>query len=305
MPVHTIAGCNAPRLALWFLWLVSASPPSCPSFLDGQVRVCAYDEPDACPGPAKHERGPGPGEPGRGILHGDPSAASHGPRRHSWLERRAQVARHLLPALRCQALGRLLEGNALHRDRGPETAVQSEIIAESRDRVFLVMCWILRMIGARRTAGGIREQSPHHLADLPGALGWHVRVRERLQASPPFPFPFAQAVALLLHLNALVAPLTLAKWAGPVWLVGVMSFMAVFSAYLLNEVAREIRSRSPRPDDLPLLPVPAPVQRAPRNGLPSRACSPLRLPCFSQIAPEPKMRGLVASYRPSHPPSRR
>lgn len=53
----------------------------------------------------------------------------------------------------------------------------------------------------------------------------------------PFPFPFAQSVALMLHLNAILAPLVLAHWAGPVWLVGLTTFLTVFSAYVLNEVS--------------------------------------------------------------------
>lgn len=184
---------------------------------------------------------------------------------------------------------------------GGLNGMQSEIIADSRDRVFLVMCWILRMIGARRTAGGIKSEAPiisriyQVLSD--GMSGYENALK---LATTPFPFPFAQAVALLLHVNAVVAPLTLAKWAGPVWLVGIMSFMAVFSAYLLNEVAREIEEPFQfDPNDLPLLQYQHKFNEHLVTAFVKSLFPPEAAVFFSQIAPEPKMRGLVASYRPS------
>lgn len=61
----------------------------------------------------------------------------------------------------------------------------------------------------------------------------------------PFPFPFAQSVALMLHLNAILAPLVLAHWAGPVWLAGLTTFLTVFSAYVLNEVGLRMAGGGP------------------------------------------------------------
>ena len=53
----------------------------------------------------------------------------------------------------------------------------------------------------------------------------------------PFPFPFAQCVALLLHINAIVAPALLADWLSYPWLAGAVTFINVFVMYLLNEVS--------------------------------------------------------------------
>ena len=76
------------------------------------------------------------------------------------------------------------------------------------------------------------SDSPLWCAD--GMLGYENALKI---TNTPFPFPFAQCVALLLHINAIVAPALLADWLRYSWLAGIVTFINVFVMYLLNEVS--------------------------------------------------------------------
>ncbi|CAI5504031.1 unnamed protein product [Closterium sp. Naga37s-1] len=124
---------------------------------------------------------------------------------------------------------------------GGVNPTECSILEPSRDRVYLVMCWLHRALVARRMAGGISQDAPivsriyQVLSD--GMLGYENALKI---VNTPFPFPFAQCVALLLHINALVIPLLMADWLADPLLASAITLLSVFSFYLLNEVAREI-----------------------------------------------------------------
>ncbi|GJP44410.1 hypothetical protein CLOM_g3820 [Closterium sp. NIES-68] len=132
---------------------------------------------------------------------------------------------------------------------------ECSILEPSRDRVYLVMCWLHRALVARRMAGGISQDAPivsriyQVLSD--GMLGYENALKI---VNTPFPFPFAQCVALLLHINALIIPLLMADWLADPYLASAITFLSVFSFYLLNEVAREIEEPFRfDPNDLPVV----------------------------------------------------
>lgn len=119
---------------------------------------------------------------------------------------------------------------------------EKAIIASAvQEPVFLIFCWVHRLIVERRMAGGIREDAPIvsriHQVLSDGMLGYE---NARKLCETPFPFPYAQGVALLLHLNSLGLPVLMANFVGDVWLTALSTFFAVMAFYLINEVAREI-----------------------------------------------------------------
>ncbi|CAI5462690.1 unnamed protein product, partial [Closterium sp. Yama58-4] len=138
---------------------------------------------------------------------------------------------------------------------GGVNPTECSILEPSRDRVYLVMCWLHRALVARRMAGGISQDAPivsriyQVLSD--GMLGYENALKI---VNTPFPFPFAQCVALLLHINALIIPLLMADWLADPYLASAITFLSVFSFYLLNEVAREIEEPFRfDPNDLPVV----------------------------------------------------
>ncbi|CAI5506784.1 unnamed protein product [Closterium sp. Naga37s-1] len=138
---------------------------------------------------------------------------------------------------------------------GGVNLTECSILEPSRDRVYLVMCWLHRALVARRMAGGISQDAPivsriyQVLSD--GMLGYENALKI---VNTPFPFPFAQCVALLLHINALVIPLLMADWLADPLLASAITLLSVFSFYLLNEVAREIEEPFRfDPNDLPVV----------------------------------------------------
>ncbi|CAI5529424.1 unnamed protein product [Closterium sp. Naga37s-1] len=138
---------------------------------------------------------------------------------------------------------------------GGVNPTECSILEPSRDRVYLVMCWLHRALVARRMAGGISQDAPivsriyQVLSD--GMLGYENALKI---VNTPFPFPFAQCVALLLHINALVILLLMADWLADPYLASAITLLSVFSFYLLNEVAREIEEPFQfDPNDLPMV----------------------------------------------------
>ncbi|GJP68131.1 hypothetical protein CLOP_g24872 [Closterium sp. NIES-67] len=101
---------------------------------------------------------------------------------------------------------------------------ECSILEPSRDRVYLVMCWLHRALVARRMAGGISQDAPivsriyQVLSD--GMLGYENALKI---VNTPFPFPFAQCVALLLHINALIIPLLMADWLADPYLASAIT----------------------------------------------------------------------------------
>ncbi|CAI5938852.1 unnamed protein product [Closterium sp. NIES-64] len=135
---------------------------------------------------------------------------------------------------------------------GGVNPTECSILEPSRDRVYLVMCWLHRALVARRMAGGISQDAPivSRIYQV-CMLGYENALKI---VNTPFPFPFAQCVALLLHINALIIPLLMADWLADPYLASAITFLSVFSFYLLNEVAREIEEPFRfDPNDLPVV----------------------------------------------------
>ncbi|KAG8469210.1 hypothetical protein KFE25_007728 [Diacronema lutheri] len=149
--------------------------------------------------------------------------------------------------------------------------------SHSRDRVFTVRMWIMRICLRRAASGGLAHPPPvvtraYQLLSE-GAHGYQQACKV---SETPFPFPYVQLVTLLLHVFSVIAPLTASALvetrlsltgdaideaalgsvppgSGYV-LVWALSFFVVLGYTALNQVARELEEPfGYGPNHLPLV----------------------------------------------------
>eukprot|EP00892_Ulva_mutabilis_P004193 jgi/Ulvmu1/2145/UM129_0004.1 len=122
------------------------------------------------------------------------------------------------------------------------------------ERVHTVASWIHQTLIERIHAGGVRASPPvqsrihHSLADALVAF-------EQCQklADTPFPFPWAQAINITLLVFVFAAPIAVVGFTSHVYVATVLTFMAVVTHVMLNEVARDIEDPFLYdPNELPL-----------------------------------------------------
>lgn len=140
---------------------------------------------------------------------------------------------------------------ALSKD---EAAALSEHVPDgvTYSRARMAAVWQARQCD---TLGGLSAASPPIVSRIPqflsdGNLGM---ANAKKIADVQFPYPNAVAVAVLLVLYTCLVPVLIESRTQSVWLAAVLSFLAAFAYWLLNEAARELEDPFVyAPNELPL-----------------------------------------------------
>ncbi len=73
-------------------------------------------------------------------------------------------------------------------------------------------------------------------------------------ADIPFPFPYSNAIILILMIYTLTVPLLMWIWVKSLWFGALLAFIATFTYWTLNEIARDLEDPFLyEPNDLPLV----------------------------------------------------
>merc|ERR1712137_52547 len=118
---------------------------------------------------------------------------------------------------------------------------EKALLLDAKERVHLVMTWLVKELVARRKAGGVAAEAPivsriyQVLSD--GMLGYLNAIK---LADTPFPFPYAQLNAVFCIINLVIFPAVVASKVNEVGMRAVLSFCGITMMYSINEVAREL-----------------------------------------------------------------
>merc|ERR1712107_929613 len=118
---------------------------------------------------------------------------------------------------------------------------EQALLLDARERVHLVMTWLVKELVARRKAGGIAAEAPvvsriyQVLSD--GLLGYLNAIK---LTDTPFPFAYAQLNAVFCVINLTIFPTVVASKVTEPGMRAVLSFLGITMMYSINEVAREL-----------------------------------------------------------------
>lgn len=114
-------------------------------------------------------------------------------------------------------------------------------LLDAKERVHLVMSWMLKEVVARRKAGGVAAEAPvvsriyQVLSD--GLLGYLNAIK---LTDTPFPFAYAQLNAVFCVINLTIFPTVVASKVTEPGMRAALSFLGITMMYSINEVAREL-----------------------------------------------------------------
>jgi len=128
-------------------------------------------------------------------------------------------------------------------------------LAPAAVRVETCYAWLHRLILARWKAGGLAVPPPV-LSRTYQVLNDALNAFNLLRgiADIPFPFPYSNAIILILMIYTLTVPLLMWIWVKSAWFGALLAFIATFTYWTLNEIARDLEDPFLyEPNDLPLV----------------------------------------------------
>jgi predicted membrane chloride channel (bestrophin family) len=127
-------------------------------------------------------------------------------------------------------------------------------LAPTAVRIETVYSWLHRLILARSHSGGLQVPSPV-LSRSYQVLNDAMNSFHLLQgvSDIPFPFPYSNAIVLILCIYTLTVPMLMWIWIQSSWFGALLAFIATFTYWTLNEIARDLEDPFLyEPNDLPL-----------------------------------------------------
>ncbi|QDZ19730.1 hypothetical protein HOP50_03g22470 [Chloropicon primus] len=127
-------------------------------------------------------------------------------------------------------------------------------LAPAAVRVETIYSWLHRLILARTESGGLKTHPPilsrsyQVLSDAMNAFN-----QCRGVADIPFPFPYSNAIVLVLVIYTVTVPILMWVWITSLYFGAFLAFIATFTYWTLNEIARDLEDPFLyEPNDLPL-----------------------------------------------------
>ena len=127
-------------------------------------------------------------------------------------------------------------------------------LAPAAVRVETVYSWLHKLILCRWKAGGL-QISPPILSRCYQVLNDAMEAFNQCRgiASIPFPFPYSNAITMILVIYTLTVPLLMWVWVESMAFGAFLAFIAVFTYWTLNEIARDLEDPFLyEPNDFPL-----------------------------------------------------